>query len=60
MIINKDQVKGRAKEAEGKIKQVAGKVVGNKTLETKGMVQKNVGKVQGAYGDAKKNLKDRL
>lgn len=55
--MNNDQVKGRIKEAEGKTKQVAGKVVGNKSLEEKGKVQKAVGKVQAGYGDLKNDLK---
>jgi len=55
--MNHDQVKGRIKETEGKAKQVAGNIVGNKRLEEKGVMQKNLGKVQAAYGDAKDDLK---
>jgi len=55
--MNNDQVKGRIKEAKGKAKQVAGNVVGNKKLEEKGKVQKDVGKVQAGYGDLKHDLK---
>jgi uncharacterized protein YjbJ (UPF0337 family) len=58
MTMNKDQVKGRAKEAEGKIKEVAGKLVGNETLEAKGKVQKIIGEVQAMFGDLKKKMKD--
>ena len=58
MGINKDQVKGRVNEAEGKIKEVAGKLVGNENLEAKGKVQKNLGKAQARYGDVKKDVKD--
>jgi uncharacterized protein YjbJ (UPF0337 family) len=57
MSINRDQVKGRAKEAEGKIKEVAGKVVGNETLEAKGKVQKTLGKAQAKFGDVKQDMK---
>jgi uncharacterized protein YjbJ (UPF0337 family) len=56
MGINKDQVKGRAEEAKGKVKEVVGKAVGNKELELKGNVQKNVGAVQASVGDAKSDL----
>ena len=59
MSINKDQITGRAKEVAGKTKEVAGKLVGNKELELKGNVEKNVGKVQAAYGDVKKDIKSR-
>ena len=58
MSINKDQVKGRVNEAEGKIKEVAGKLVGNENLEAKGKVQKDLGKAQARYGDVKKDVKD--
>ena len=55
--MNHDQVKGRVKEAEGKAKEVAGKVVGNKSLEEKGRVEKTLGKAQAGYGDLKKDVK---
>ena len=46
MTMNKDQIKGRVKEATGKAKEVTGKVVDDKDLEEEGMVEKTVGKVQ--------------
>ena len=55
--MNKDQVKGRIKEAKGTVKEVTGNIVGNKTLEEKGKVQKIVGKVQAGLGDLKDDLK---
>lgn len=55
--MNKDQVKGRVHEAKGKVKEVAGKVVGNKELEQKGKVENALGKVQGTYGDLKSDIK---
>jgi uncharacterized protein YjbJ (UPF0337 family) len=58
MTVNKDQVKGRVNEAKGKIKEVAGKLVGNKTLEAKGKVQKIVGEAQAKFGDIKQDVKD--
>ena len=56
--MNKDQVKGRAEEAKGKLKQVTGKAVGNKELEQKGRIQKAGGKIQAGYGDLKEDIKD--
>jgi uncharacterized protein YjbJ (UPF0337 family) len=58
MSMNKDQIKGRVKEAEGKIKEVAGKLVGNETLEAKGKIQKVLGEAQAKFGDVKKDMKD--
>lgn len=56
--MNKDQVKGRLKEAKGKVKEVTGKVVGNERLEVKGKIEKTAGKVQAGYGDVKEDVKN--
>ncbi len=55
--MNKDQVKGRIEEATGKVKEVAGKVTGDKDLEQEGKVQNIGGKVQAGYGDLKEDIK---
>ena len=55
--MNKDQVRGRIKEAQGKVKEVTGRIVGNKTLEEKGKVEKAAGNVQADYGDLKNDIK---
>ena len=51
--MNKDQVKGRLKQAEGKVKEVTGKAVGNDNLKARGQVEKAAGKAQTSYGDLK-------
>ena len=56
--MNKDQVKGRIEEATGKVKEVAGKVTGDKDLEQEGKVQNIGGKVQAGYGDLKEDMKN--
>jgi len=56
--MNKDQVKGGLKETKGTIKEVTGKIVGKKSLEQKGKVEKAVGQVQSGYGDLKEDLKN--
>jgi uncharacterized protein YjbJ (UPF0337 family) len=56
--MNDDQIKGRIKKAGGKIKEVTGKVVGNKSLEAEGKVDQAVGKVQAGYDDLKEDIKD--
>jgi uncharacterized protein YjbJ (UPF0337 family) len=58
MTMNKDQVKGRVKEAKGKIKEAAGKLVGNESMEAKGKVEKTLGKAQAKFGDVKQDVKD--
>ena len=56
--MNKDQVKGRAEQAKGAVKEVAGKVVGNRNLEAEGQIDKTTGKAQATYGDVKEDVKD--
>jgi uncharacterized protein YjbJ (UPF0337 family) len=51
--MNKDQVKGRVRETKGKVKEIAGKAVGNRRVEAEGDAEQLVGKVQKTYGDAK-------
>jgi uncharacterized protein YjbJ (UPF0337 family) len=62
---NKNQLKGRAEEAEskvkkaegrteeveGKVKEAVGVLVDDKDMQIKGNVQKNVGKVKSEYFD---------
>lgn len=55
--MNKDQVKGRARKSKGNVKQEAGKVFGNKSLQKKAKDAKNIGKAPAAYGDTKQNIK---
>jgi uncharacterized protein YjbJ (UPF0337 family) len=58
--MNKDQVKGRAEAAKGKIKEAAGKVVGNEKLQGEGVADQAAGKVQKTYGDVKEDAKDAI
>ena len=58
--MNKDQVKGRVKEAKGKVKEVTGRIVGDKTMENKGKLQNATGKAQAAFGDVNEDIKDAL
>jgi uncharacterized protein YjbJ (UPF0337 family) len=58
--MNKDQVKGRVEQNTGRVKEVAGKLVGNDRMRTEGVAEQVKGKVQAGYGDAKENAKDRV
>lgn len=58
MSMNKDQIKGHVNEAEGKIKEVADKLVGNEKLEERGKIQKILGEAQAAVGDLLQDVKD--
>jgi uncharacterized protein YjbJ (UPF0337 family) len=55
--MNKDQVKGAAREAAGKIQQAAGKLVGSKEQQAKGLGKQIAGNAQKAYGDVKEIVK---
>lgn len=56
--MNKDQVKGTAKDIAGKVQSETGKLIGNKEMEAKGLKNEVVGKAQKTLGDAKEAVKD--
>ena len=51
--MNKDQVKGTAKDIAGKVQRKAGKLTGNKAQQGKGLAKQVAGKIQKGYGDAR-------
>jgi uncharacterized protein YjbJ (UPF0337 family) len=51
--MNRDQVKGRVKEAAGKVQQQVGKATGSITEQAKGLAKNVEGKVQKTAGDAR-------
>jgi uncharacterized protein YjbJ (UPF0337 family) len=53
MAMDKDRIKGSAEQAKGTAKEAAGKVFGDKKLETEGKTDKAAGKVQNAIGGLK-------
>ena len=58
LVMNKDQVKGIAKDVAGKVQEGAGKLVGNKEQQVKGLGKQIAGTAQKSYGDAKEIVKD--
>jgi uncharacterized protein YjbJ (UPF0337 family) len=56
--MNKDQVKGAAKDIAGKAQEEAGKLVGSKEQQAKGLAKQVEGKVQKGVGDVKESVKD--
>jgi len=54
--MNKDQVKGRAEQAKGKVKDVAGDLTGNTRLESEGKADQLKGKARASVGDAKRKV----
>lgn len=55
--MNNDQVKGFVKNIVGKVQEEAGKLIGNKDLQAKGVKKQLSGKTQIIYGDAKEIAK---
>ena len=51
--MNEDQVKGTMEKAKGNVKEAAGKLVGNESLEAEGKADQVSGAVQKKVGDVK-------
>lgn len=56
--MNKNQVEGQMDKSTGKVKEVAGRTVGNEKMEREGKVEHAKGSVKKTYGDAKSNVKE--
>ena len=56
--MNKDQVKGKIKEAAGEVQEQTGKLVGSPEQQAKGHAREFEGKAQKAAGDVKESIKD--
>lgn len=46
-------MEGAARQAKGKVKQEAGRITRNRSMQAEGMVEKHTGKAQRAVGRAK-------
>ena len=55
--MNKDQVKGAVKDAVGKAQEEAGKLVGSKSQQAKGLEKQVEGTVEKKIGDVKHAVK---
>ncbi|MCP2132850.1 CsbD family protein [Bradyrhizobium ottawaense] len=56
--MDREHVKGAADKAKGAIKQGAGKLTGDKDLETEGKMDKAKGSAHNAAGDVKEAARD--
>jgi uncharacterized protein YjbJ (UPF0337 family) len=57
MNMDKDRVEGSAEQAKGKVKEVAGKALGDEKMKTEGKADQVKGKVQNAVGGLKDAIK---
>lgn len=55
--MDKDRIKGSAKQLKGSVKEKVGKAVGDRKLEAEGKADKFAGKVQNAIGGLKDTLR---
>jgi uncharacterized protein YjbJ (UPF0337 family) len=56
--MNRDQVKGRAREMAGKVQKAVGRAFGSRKTEGKGIAKEVTGKVQKTVGDVRHDLRD--
>ena len=56
-MVDKDRIKGSAKQAKGAVKETVGKAAGDKKLQSEGQTDKAAGKVQNAIGGLKDALR---
>lgn len=58
--MDRDRVEGAAKNLKGKVKEAAGKVTGDAKLKSEGKADQVAGKVQNAVGGAKDAIRDAM
>ncbi|MGE5823531.1 MAG: CsbD family protein [Bacteroidota bacterium] len=56
--MNKNQIKGAARDIAGKVQQKAGKLVGSRKQQVKGLEKQISGKLQKAVGDTSEAIED--
>lgn len=56
--MNKDQIKGKAKDIAGKAQQKVGELTGSEKQQVKGLKNQAEGKIQKGVGDVKDALDD--
>jgi uncharacterized protein YjbJ (UPF0337 family) len=57
--MDREHIKGTAEKAKGAIKDAAGKVTGDKKLQTEGKLDKAKGSAHNVAGDIKDAMKER-
>ncbi len=57
-MIDKDRVKGAAKQVRGKAKTIAGKALGDEKLKNEGRADQVKGKIQNAVGGLKDKVRE--
>ena len=55
---NKDEVKGKAEEVKGIVKEKTGELIGDEELEAEGIIDQATGKVRQTTGAVKRHVED--
>ena len=55
--MDRDRIKGTAKQTKGALKEAAGRALGDAKLKGEGKADKAAGKVQNAFGSVKDTLR---
>ncbi|HET7848004.1 MAG TPA: CsbD family protein [Pseudolabrys sp.] len=58
--MDKDRIKGSVEQGKGKLKEAAGKVTGDKKLESEGKADKAAGKVENTIGGIKDKARETI
>jgi uncharacterized protein YjbJ (UPF0337 family) len=58
--MNKDEMKGKAEQAKGYIKDKAGELTDNPDLEAEGEAERAAGKLREGYGTAKRKVEETI
>ena len=56
--MDKNRIEGSARQAKGKVKEVAGKITGDTKAQAEGKTDQIVGKVQNTFGGIKDAVKE--
>lgn len=54
--MNRDEMKGKALNVKGRVKQATGALTGNRRLESEGAGERSAGAVQAAVGQASRKV----
>ena len=54
--MNRDEIKGRARDLRGRAKQATGVLTGNERLESEGAGERRIGRAQADIGRTRKEL----
>ena len=56
--MDKDRIEGMAQQGKGKMKETAGKILGDEKLKTEGQMDKAEGKIRNTVGGVKDAIRD--